>query len=129
MSGAGLHQHMTLTGVTFQDRQHAQGSASRGSIRPVMVVLAPIVLNDDAGFAQGPKLLPVEALVAQASMETLDEVVLPRPAGLDIDRLDLIGGLPGYQSPKRFAATTQSAPSPASVAKDGQTKANNITNK
>ena len=35
----------------------------------------------------------------------------------------------GYQSPKRFAATTQSAPSPASVAKDGQTKANNITNK
>ena len=34
----------------------------------------------------------------------------------------------GYQSPKRFAATTQSAPSPAPVAEDGQTKANNITN-
>ena len=26
-------QHMTLTGVFVQDRQHAQGSASRGSIR------------------------------------------------------------------------------------------------
>ena len=40
----------------------------------------------------------------------------------------------GYQSTKRFAATTQSAPSPAPVAlpytyaADGQTKANNITN-
>ena len=40
----------------------------------------------------------------------------------------------GYQSPKRFAATTQSVPSPAPVAPrapyvaGGQTKANNITN-
>lgn len=40
----------------------------------------------------------------------------------------------GYQSPKRFAATTQSIPSPAPVAPEapyaaaGQTKANNITN-
>jgi transposase InsO family protein len=40
----------------------------------------------------------------------------------------------GYQSPKRFAATTQSAPTPAPVAlrapyaAAGQTKANNITN-
>ena len=40
----------------------------------------------------------------------------------------------GYQSPKRFAATTQSAPSAAPVAlrapyaAAGQTKANNITN-
>ena len=39
----------------------------------------------------------------------------------------------GYQSPKRFAATTQSAPTPAPVAlrapyaAAGQTKANNIT--
>ena len=34
----------------------------------------------------------------------------------------------GYQSPKRLVATTQSAPSPAPLAEDGQTKANNITN-
>ena len=43
-----------------------------------MVVLAAVVLNDYAGFGQGPELLPVEALVAQASMEALDEAILPR---------------------------------------------------
>lgn len=64
------------------------------AVRPVMVVLAAVVLNDYAGFGQRPELLPVEALVAQASMETLDEAILPRTAGLDIDRLDLIGGQP-----------------------------------
>ena len=64
------------------------------AVRPVMVVLAAVVLNDYAGFSQRPELLPVEALVAQASMETLDEAILPRTAGLDIDRLDLIGGQP-----------------------------------
>jgi hypothetical protein len=67
---------------------------SQLAVRPVIVVLAPVVLNDDAGFGQGPELLPLEALVAQASTETLDEAVLPRTAGLDIDRLDLIGGQP-----------------------------------
>ena len=59
-----------------------------------MVVLAAVVLHDYAGFGQRPELLPVEALVAQASMETLDEAILPRTAGLDIDRLDLVGGQP-----------------------------------
>ena len=60
-----------------------------------MVVLAAIVLNNYASFGQCPELLPVEALVAEASMETLDEAILPRTAGLDIDRLlDLIGGQP-----------------------------------
>ena len=64
------------------------------AVRPVMVVLAAVVLHDYAGFGQRPELLPVEALVAQASMETLDEAILPRTAGLDIDRLDLVGGQP-----------------------------------
>ena len=49
-----------------------------------MVVLAALVLNDCAGFCQGQELLPVEALVAQASMETLDEAILSRTAGLDM---------------------------------------------
>jgi hypothetical protein len=44
------------------------------AVRPVMVVLAAVVLNDYAGFGQGPELLPVEALVAEASMETLDNI-------------------------------------------------------
>ena len=64
------------------------------AVRPVMVVLAAVVLNDYAGFGQRPEMLPVEALVAEASMETLDEAILPRTAGLDIDRLDLVGGQP-----------------------------------
>ena len=61
------------------------------AVRSVMVVLAARVLNNYASFGQCPELLPVEALVAEGSMETLDEAILPRTAGLDIDRLDLVG--------------------------------------
>jgi hypothetical protein len=64
------------------------------AVRPMMVVLAAVVLDDHSGFGQSPKLLAVEALVPEASMEALDEAVLPGAARLDVDRLDRVGRQP-----------------------------------
>src|SRR6478609_5247925 len=83
-----------LAKVPIGGRETLWALVAQRAVRPVLVVLAAVVLNDYAGFGQRPELLPVEALVAQASMEALDEAILPRTAGLDIDRLDLIGGQP-----------------------------------
>jgi hypothetical protein len=47
------------------------------AVRPVIVGLAAVVFNDYTGFGQPPELLPVEVLIAQTSMETLDENILP----------------------------------------------------
>lgn len=57
-------------------------------MRPVTVVVAPEVLDDDAGLGKRPKLFPVKTLVAEAAMEALDEPVMPRAGRLNIDRLD-----------------------------------------
>ena len=72
------------------------------AVRPVMVVLAAVVFNDYAGFCQGAELLPVEVLVAQASMETLDEAIATdcraRYRSSCSDWRPAIAGLPGDNS-------------------------------
>ena len=65
------------------------GEASRGQIaqsavEPKLVVVLAVVFNDDAGFAQSPKLLAVEALVSKPAMEALDEAILPGTARLEM---------------------------------------------
>jgi len=56
-------------------------------VRPDRVVVAPPVLDDDLGLAQGVEDFTVERLVAEASVEALDVAVLPRTAPLDIGSL------------------------------------------
>jgi len=66
---------------------------------PVMVVIAPEVLDDDTGFGQRPELLPVETFVAEAAMNALDEPVQPKTGGLDVDRLNLVLSQPPLDLP------------------------------
>lgn len=68
------------------------GLVAQLAMRPVMVVIAAEVLNDNPGFGQRPELLPVEALVTEAAMEALDEPILPGAGRLDVDRLDQVLG-------------------------------------
>lgn len=58
-------------------------------MRPLLVVLVAVVFDDDPSLGQAPELFAVQALVPEAAVEGLDEAVLPRAAGLDVDRPDL----------------------------------------
>ena len=51
------------------------------TVRPLLVVLVSVVLDDDAGLGQGPELLAIEALIPEATVEGLDEAVLPQAGG------------------------------------------------
>ena len=81
-------------------------------MRPMMIVLTSVILDEHTGFGEGPKLLTIEAFVPEASMEALHIAVLirltphpsgvilrmiyvaaaplPRTAWINVDRLDLI---------------------------------------
>ena len=62
------------------------------TVWPLMVIFDAEVFDDDARFGECPKLFPVEAFVAEASVERLDKTILPGTAGLDVDGLDLVFG-------------------------------------
>ena len=55
-----------------------------------MVVRPTPVLQYHAGLGQRPQLLTVQALLTQPGVEALDIAVLPRAAGVDVDRLNLV---------------------------------------
>ena len=57
---------------------------AEANVGPVLVVLAAVVFDDDAGLGEDPELLAVEAIVAEAIVEGFDETVLPGADGLDI---------------------------------------------
>ena len=63
-------------------------------MRPLLVVLGSEVFDDDASLGQGPELLAVEALVAEAAVEGFHEAVLSGASRLDVDGLDLVVGQP-----------------------------------
>ena len=63
-------------------------------MRPEGVVLPAVVLDDHAGFGEGPELLPIKTFVPESSVEALHIAVLPRAAGFDVDRLDPVLGEP-----------------------------------
>ena len=58
---------------------------TEGEVRadPVIVVRAP-VFDEESGFGQGAKPMLVEAVVAQGTIEALDEGVLHRFARMDM---------------------------------------------
>jgi len=64
------------------------------AVRSKFVVLTPVVLNHHSGFGKRPELFPVQALVAEASVEALYEPVLPGASRLDVDGLDSLLGQP-----------------------------------
>ena len=59
-------------------------------MRPEGVVFPTEVLDNDSSFGERPELLPIEAFVAESSVEAFHVAVLPRAAGFDVDRLDPI---------------------------------------
>lgn len=58
------------------------------------VVVAPPALDDDPGLGEGVEDLAVQEFVPQASVEALDEAVLPRAAGRDVGGVRPDGGDP-----------------------------------
>ena len=55
-----------------------------------VVVVVAKVSDDDLRLGQRPEHFPVEALVAQAAVEALNEAVLPGTTRIDVDGLDLL---------------------------------------
>ena len=51
-----------------------------------MVLGLPPVLNDDTCFLHRRKLFTVQAIIAEAAVETLNKAVLPRTARFDVGR-------------------------------------------
>jgi hypothetical protein len=70
-----------------------------------MVIFYAEVFDENARFAERAKLFPVEAFVAEASAERLDETILPGAAGLDVDGLDLVLGWPAFVRTDKIRGT------------------------
>lgn len=60
----------------------------------LLVVHAPIVLDDDVGFGDRKEDFGCQTLVSETAMKAFDEAILPRAARLDIKRLDSGGSAP-----------------------------------
>ena len=66
---------------------------------PLLVVQAPIVLHDDAGFGDRKEDFWRKTLSSKTAMKTFDEAILPRATRLDIKRLDVGGSAPILNAP------------------------------
>ena len=64
------------------------GQVAHASMGSLLVVEADPVGDDDAGFGERVELLAVETLVTEAGVKGLDVTVLPRRAGVDVERPD-----------------------------------------
>ena len=64
---------------------------------PLGVVFEAEVFDHDADLGQRPKLLAVEAFVAEAGVERLDKAVLPRARRSDVDGLDVLRSQPALE--------------------------------
>ena len=60
----------------------------------LLVVHAPIVLHDDAGFGDRKEDFWRKTLGSKTAMKTFDDAILPRATRLDIKRLDVGGSAP-----------------------------------
>jgi hypothetical protein len=78
-----------------QGKEVGRDATDRGvRADPVIVVRAP-VFDEESGFGEGAKPMLVEAVIAEGSIEALDEGVLHRFA-----RLDMMESDPGTLSPE-----------------------------
>ena len=65
-----------------------RGETAEARVRSAAVVVGPPSIDDPAGLRQAPEQVLVEALVAEASVQALDEAVLLGLAGGDVVPLD-----------------------------------------
>ena len=65
----------------------------------LLVVHAPIVLHDDAGFGDRKEDFWRKTLGSKTAMKTFDDAILPRATRLDIKRLDVGGSAPILNEP------------------------------
>ncbi len=81
----------TATGVETAHREAkaAGGKAIKQTERPSVVVGLPPVLNDDTCFLHRRILFTVQALIAEAAVETLNKAVQPRTAWFDVGRANI----------------------------------------
>ena len=73
------------------------GAIADPAVGPFLVVVAAVILGQDAGFGDAEHEFPVKALIAQAAVEAFDVPVLPGAAWFDIERLDPAPGQPVAQ--------------------------------
>lgn len=71
-----------------------RGEVAQGTVGTQGVVLAAEADEGDLGAAEGVEELAVEELVAELVVEALDVGVLPRGAGRDVERADVLGHEP-----------------------------------
>ena len=89
LSACSLFVHPDRSWGWTQLRRERHGTLiAQLAVWPLVIVLTPEVLNDHPRFCQRPQLLPVQALVPKPTVEAFHKTVLPRAAGLDVDRLD-----------------------------------------
>ena len=54
-------------------REARRALVAQSAVRSELIVFLPVILDHHAGLGKCPKLLPVQALVAEAPMEALHE--------------------------------------------------------
>ncbi len=69
----------------------------------VVVVLFPVG-DDDAGLREGPKVVQVQAFVADPAVERFDVAVAPRLPGRDEVQSDALRGPVGHRGAGEFGA-------------------------
>ena len=67
----------------------AYRKAKAAGVRPSVVIGLPPVLDDDTCFLHRRKFFTVQALIAEAVVETLNKAVLPSTARFDVGRADI----------------------------------------
>ena len=67
---------------------HAEGAQpTRGSF---LVVMLPPILDYDSRFTQIQKPPPIQIFFSKVAVKTFNIAVLPRPAWIDVERLNVV---------------------------------------
>ena len=67
---------------------HQRAPAPQRAVGPVLIVVDPVVREQEAGLRQAREQLPVQELVAQPAVETLRVAVLPWASRRNVERSD-----------------------------------------
>lgn len=63
-------------------------------MRPGLVVVEAIILDNDSGFLEGVEQLTIEAFIPDLVMEAFNVAIFPWAARFDVQSLDVLGVKP-----------------------------------